>query len=177
MTISSEDSSSQAGAHESGHAQFLEFAAAFLKTPGLYLILDPSFTIVAANDAYCAATLTVREDIVGRHLFEVFPDNPGDSAADGVQNLRASLLKVLKSRRPDRMAVQKYDIERRGMGAFERRYWSPYNVPLLGPDGYVHWILHCVEDVTEMMALRAEFAAKREESAALRELVRNLARN
>ena len=139
-----------------------DFAALFEKTPGLYLVLDTSFDIAAVNDAYCKATMTVRDDIVGRHLFEVFPDNPGDSSADGVQNLRASLLKVLKTREPDRMPIQKYDIERRGIGGFEVRYWSPLNIPVLGPDGYVKWIIHNVEDVTELAGMRAEFIARRE---------------
>lgn len=168
--------SSQDGATEPERLPLAEFAAVFSKAPGLYLILDPSFTIVAANDAYCAATMTVRDDIVGRHLFEVFPDNPADSAANGVQNLRASLLKVLKSRQPDRMEVQKYDIERRGSGAFEMRYWSAANVPLLGPDGYVHWIIHSVEDVTELTKLRAELALKRGENAQLRQTLRKQAK-
>jgi PAS domain-containing protein len=139
-----------------------DFAALFEKTPGLYLILDTSFDIAAATDAYCKATMTRRQDIVGHHLFEIFPDNPGDSSADGVQNLRASLLKVLKSREPDRMPIQKYDIERRGIGGFETRYWSPLNIPVLGPDGYVRWIIHTVEDVTELAGMRAEFMARRE---------------
>ncbi len=139
-----------------------DFGALFAKTPGLYLILDTSFGIVAVNDAYCQATMTVRDDIVGRPLFQVFPDNPGDSAADGVQNLRASLLKVLKTRAPDRMNIQKYDIERRGIGGFEVRYWSPLNIPVLGDDGYVKWIIHAVEDVTELATMRAEFTNKRE---------------
>ncbi|HEX4292958.1 MAG TPA: PAS domain-containing protein [Rhizomicrobium sp.] len=131
-----------------------DYAALFDKTPGLYVVLDTSFAIVAANDAYCAATMTIRADIVGRPLFQVFPDNPGDSAADGVHNLRTSLLKVLKTRAPDRMAIQKYDIERRGIGGFEVRYWSAFNIPILGPDGYVKWIIHTVADVTELAADR-----------------------
>jgi PAS domain-containing protein len=139
-----------------------DFAGVFEKTPGLYLVLDPSFAIVAVNDAYCAATMTLRDDILGRYMFEVFPDNPGDSAADGVHNLRASLLNVLKTRQPDRMNIQKYDIERRDTGGFEVRYWSPLNIPVLGEDGYVTWIIHTVEDVTELMNLRAEFAARRD---------------
>lgn len=134
-----------------------EFAAVFEKTPGLYLVLNPSFTIVAVNDAYCAATMTERDGIVGKHLFEVFPDNPDDSAADGVQNLRASLLSVLKTRRPDRMAMQKYDIARRaGGGGYEPRYWDPLNVPVLGADGYVKWIIHTVRDVTARAGARSE---------------------
>lgn len=139
-----------------------DFAALFAKTPGLYLVLDTSFEIVAVNDAYCEATMTVREEIVGRSLFQVFPDNPHDSAADGVQKLRSSLLKVLKTRAPDQMPVQKYDIERRGSGGFEVRYWSPLNIPVLGADGYVKWIIHNVEDVTEYVTLRTEAFAQRE---------------
>jgi PAS domain-containing protein len=150
-----------------------DFAAIFAKAPGLYLILDPSFTIVAVNDAYAKATMTQGVKIVGRLLFEVFPDNPGDSAADGVQNLRASLLTVLKTREPHRMAIQKYGIRRRGVGGFETRYWSPLNIPVLGSDGYVKWIVHNVEDVTEVVSLRAEFSKRgeaRQQQAVLTQL-------
>ncbi|HEY4940197.1 MAG TPA: PAS domain-containing protein [Rhizomicrobium sp.] len=139
-----------------------DFAALFAKTPGLYLVLDTSFDIVAVNDAYCKATMTARDDILGHPLFQVFPDNPHDSSADGVQNLRASLLKVLKTREIDRMSIQKYDIERRGIGGFEVRYWSPLNIPVLGPDGYVKWIIYTVEDMTELANMRAQFIARRE---------------
>jgi PAS domain-containing protein len=147
-----------------------EFAGVFDKTPGLYMVLNPSFTIMAANDAYCSATMTARETIVGRHIFEAFPDNPGDSAANGVENLRTSLLKVLKSRLPDRMNIQKYDIRRHDGSSFVERYWSPLNLPVLGSDGYVKWIVHSVEDVTELMNLRAEFTARRGDAAAQRVL-------
>src|SRR2546428_7515922 len=36
---------------------------------------------------------------LGRGIFDVFPDNPDDPAADGVRNLRASLERVLAHRR------------------------------------------------------------------------------
>jgi PAS domain S-box-containing protein len=131
-----------------------DYRAVFEKTPAPYLVIDAKFDIVAVNDAYLAATMTARDEIVGRSLFAVFPDNPGDSAPDGVQNLRASLLTVMKSRAPDRMRIQKYDIARRGAGGFEVRYWSPLNIPVLGADGYVKWIIHAVEDVTERADMR-----------------------
>lgn len=137
-----------------------DFRAVFEKSPGLLLILDVHFTIVAVSDAYCRATLTARDDIVGRGLFEVFPDNPDDVRADGVANLRTSLLNVIKLRQADRMADQKYDI-RRPDGVFEERYWSPLNVPVLGQDGYVRWIIHTVEDVTDLVLARKEEANAR----------------
>jgi signal transduction histidine kinase len=121
--------------------------------------------IVDASDAYLAATLTARAEIVGRGIFEVFPDNPDDPAADGVSNLRASLEQVRDRRVPDTMAVQKYDIRRPSEdgGGFEVRYWSPRNTPVLDGDGRLVYIIHRVEDVTEYVRLQARGDAQASE--------------
>jgi len=113
-----------------------DFEAVFNSAPGSYLLLAPDLTIVAVDDAYLAATMTSREAIVGRALFDVFPDDPNDPAATGERNLRASLERALETRLPDRMGVQRYPI-RRPDGSFEVRYWSPLNTPVLRPDGEV----------------------------------------
>ncbi|HKU60130.1 MAG TPA: PAS domain-containing protein [Gemmatimonadales bacterium] len=131
-----------------------DFGAVFESVPANYLLLSADFVIVGVSDAYLAATMTTRDTVVGRSLFHVFPDNPDDPAADGVRNLRASLERVLARRAPDRMPLQKYDIPRPG-GGFEERWWSPLNTPILGPGGEVREILHWVEDVTELVRLRA----------------------
>src|SRR5919206_964508 len=125
-----------------------DYRALFHAAPGLYLVLDPSFRIVAVSDAYLAATMTRREDILGRDIFDVFPDNPDDPAATGVANLRASLDRVRAKRVPDTMAVQKYDIRRPEAegGGFEVRYWSPVNSPVLDRRGRLAYIIHRVED-------------------------------
>jgi len=135
-----------------------DYAAAFDAAPGSFLLLSPELTIVGVTDAYLAATMTSREGIVGRPLFEVFPDNPDDPSADGVRNLRASLERVLATRRPDRMPVQKYDIRRPDAagGGFEERHWSPLNTPVLAADGVVRQIIHWVEDVTELVLLKRD---------------------
>ena len=72
----------------------LDFERLFESAPSLDLVLDRDFRIVGASDAYLAATMTAR-DIVGRHLFDVFPDNGDDPNATGRQNLLASLETVL----------------------------------------------------------------------------------
>src|SRR5207248_8730829 len=87
-----------------------DFRALFESAPGLYLVLTPELKIVAVSDAYLRATMTRREEILGRGLFDVFPDNPDDPHATGARNLRASLDRVLQNRVPDTMPVQKYDI-------------------------------------------------------------------
>ncbi len=133
-----------------------DFQALFESAPGAYLILTPNLFIVAVSDAYLRATMTRREDILQRHLFDVFPDNPEDPEATGARNLRASLERVLATGAADAMAVQKYDIRQPNAagGRFEERYWSPLNTPVLGPTGAVRYIVHYVEDVTELVALR-----------------------
>ena len=128
----------------------------FESAPGLYLVLDPDLCIVAVSDAYLRATMTNRKTILGRGIFEVFPDNPDDPLATGVNNLRASLESVLEFGRTDTMAVQKYDVRRPEAegGEYQERYWSPQNSPVIGPDGQVHFIIHRVEDVTEFVRLK-----------------------
>src|SRR5919206_5155208 len=73
-----------------------DFRAVFESTPGLYLLLTPELTIVAVSDAYLSATMTKRGAIVGRNIFDVFPDNPSDPHATGTTNLRSSLMRVLR---------------------------------------------------------------------------------
>ncbi|HEY0864123.1 MAG TPA: CHASE3 domain-containing protein [Lacunisphaera sp.] len=127
-----------------------QLRAIFESLPGLCLVLNPELVIVTATDAYLRATMTTREILIGRTMFEVFPDNPADPTADGSRNLRASLERVLQNRRADTMAIQKYDV-RRPDGTFEERYWSPVNSPVLGADGQLEYIIHRAEDVTEFI--------------------------
>jgi PAS domain S-box-containing protein len=141
-----------------------DFRALFEAAPNLYLVLSPDLVIVAASDAYCRATKTERDRLLGRRLFDMFPDNPDDPAATGVNNLRASLVRVLQFRRPDAMAVQKYDIRRPDSegGGFEERYWAPLNTPVLNQAGEVTSIIHRVEDVTEIVRLQEKAEARTE---------------
>jgi PAS domain S-box-containing protein len=132
-----------------------DFRRLFENAPTPFLVLKPDLTIVAVSKAYLAATMTRRETIVARKLFEVFPDNPTDPNATGVRNLSSSLETVLRTRAEHKMAIQKYDIRRPAEhgGEFEIRYWSPLNSPVLDDEGNVRFIIHRVEDVTELVEL------------------------
>jgi PAS domain S-box-containing protein len=147
-----------------------DFQSFFESVPGLYLVLTPDFSIVAVSDAYLRATMTNRDDILGKGVFEVLPDNPDDPGATGVRNLRASLRRVLTEKCPDTMAVQKYDIRRPESegGGFEERYWSPVNAPVLAPDGEVSYIIHRVEDVTDFVRLKEQESQQIKQTEELR---------
>jgi PAS domain-containing protein len=131
----------------------VDFELVFHLLPGMCLVLDPAFTILAQNQEHARATLSVGKDVVGQNLFAVFPDNPDYSAADGVSAVRASLLKVLKTRLPDAMPLNRYDVKP-VRGPYEVRWWQITNTPILGDDGYVRWIINRAVDLTELVELR-----------------------
>jgi len=128
-----------------------QFQTLFESVPGSYLILKPDLTIVGASEAYLTASMTKRDEIVGRHLFDVFPDNPDDPAADGVRNLHESLKRVLKTGVSDTMAIQKYDVRNPETGKFEVHYWSPVNSPVFSKEKKIEFIIHRVEEVTDFV--------------------------
>jgi PAS domain S-box-containing protein len=114
------------------------------------MILGPDLQILDASDEYLKASLTVRSDIQGKYLFDVFPDNPDDHNATGTTNLKASLNRVLQNKTADAMAVQKYDI-RNSDGQYIERSWSPFNVPVFDSNGEILYIIHKAEDVTNLL--------------------------
>lgn len=130
----------------------IDYQALFAVTPSPCMVLGPDLVLAEINEAACRVTGRTREDLLGRYLFDAFPDNPADPDAGGVRNLHASLHRVLRSKEPDTMAPMKYDIPVADRpGVFVERWWSAINTPVLGPDGQVEWILHRGEDVTSFI--------------------------
>ncbi len=151
-----------------------DFKILFESSPGLYLVILPAdFKIVAVSEAYLQATMTKREEISGRNLFDVFPDNPDDPGATGEYNLRSSLNTVLQTKTAHTMAVQKYDI-RNPEGNFEERFWSPLNKPVLNASGGIEYIIHRVEDVTPFVQMKKEQASRDKIAEDLRERVEEM---
>lgn len=129
-----------------------DFKALFEAAPGRYLVLlpdAPRFTILAVSDAYAQATMTRREGLLGRSLFDVFPGDPDDLAAGGIHHLHESLTRAIASGLPDAMAVQKYSVRRPDSegGGVEERWWSLSNTPVLDTEGQVRYLIHRVEEV------------------------------
>ena len=151
------------------------FTRLFEASPAPFLVLAPDaprFTIREVNDAYLAATMRTREGVVGRGIFEAYPDNPNDATIGGQSRLRASLEHVLATRRPDELPSLHYDIARPD-GTFEVRWWSPVNSPILDENGEVEAIIHNANDVTEQRCVEA---ALRATEARLRDLNQTLER-
>ena len=147
------------------------FQALLESSPASFLILlpDVNFTIVAATEDYLRDTLTKREDIVGRPLFEVFPDNPDAPESHSTRLLAESFRRVITTKSVDTMALLRYDILKPDGSGFEQRYWRPVNKPTVSPDGKILYIIHRAQDITDFVQLLAEnkaHAKEREELTA-----------
>ncbi len=134
----------------------IDYRAVVHGLSGLIVVLDPELKILDVSDAYARATRTARDAMIGKVLFDVFPDNPSAMAADGMANLRTSLQRALQSGLPDTLAVQRYDVLKPSTegGGFQERYWTVINSPVVGADGMVGYIIHKVEDVSEFVRLK-----------------------
>ncbi|CEP00804.1 hypothetical protein PBRA_008116 [Plasmodiophora brassicae] len=142
----------------------VDYRLLFEVIPARCLVLDPNLHVVTASDSYLEATMKCRDDITGRYVFDVYPQNPSDPSADGAHSMEASLDYVLQHRKTYAQAVQRYDV-RNADGEFETKYWSSLIGPVLDPNtGDLVNIIIRVEDVTELVIARdRDPSAKREE--------------
>lgn len=137
------------------------FQSTFLRGPiGAYVLTPTAEAVVmAVNDRFLQWTGRKREEMVGRSLFEVFPDDPADPGARNASSLRDSILETIESGEVQQLPVTRYPIPRtdpQGRRYFEERFWDPVNTPILDAEGKVVCILHTTNDVTDRV--RAEQA-------------------
>ena len=141
----------------------IDYRAVFHALPGMVALLTPDFVYADVNEDFLRYSGRSREQLIGRYLFDVFPDNPNDPAATGVRNLAASLCRVLASGERDTMALQRYDVQSpEHPGEWTERFWSPINAPVQDDDGRVVLLVHRVEEVTQLIRARGRAGGDRE---------------
>ncbi|MFD1874383.1 PAS domain-containing protein [Hymenobacter bucti] len=140
-----------------------DFPAIFKALPGAQLLLSTDLVIEAASEAYLAATLTQQDALLGRYIFDVFPDNPSSAANGAVRTVRDSLLEVLVTGRPHELTLQPYDLpDPARPGQFLERYWHTRNAPVLDEDGRVTHLIHEIADITAQVQASAELQESQE---------------
>ena len=120
--------------------------------PSLVLLPDaPRFTIAEVNFAYLEITGIKESDLIGKGIFEVFPDD-----SDGiVENLGHSLDHVIHTGKSHKMPVQKYHLPVPGTDVYVARYWKAENIPVLDECQTVY-IIHTVQDITAEVRTQME---------------------
>ncbi len=123
-----------------------DFKKLFESAAGLYVVVDRDLRIVAASDAYLRATRTEREAIVGRSLFDAFPENPrAEESAHAIA--REMYGRVFAGEGRQSLGLKRYDVPL-PVGGFEERYWDAVTTPLRGTDGSVEYAISTLHDVT-----------------------------
>ncbi len=142
----------------------IDFKSVFHAMPGIALLLSPDspdFTILAVTDELIRFAKIPKGILVGRKLFEIFSENPGDTRTSGVKDLQKSLQEVMATVKPVRLEVLRYDV-RNKRGIFEELYWAPLITPVLTDDGSISYILINAENVTEKILSEKEAKATKE---------------
>jgi PAS domain S-box-containing protein len=133
----------------------LDFRAVFARSPNPYMLLDRELRYVAANAAYLKVTGARLENLLGRMILDVYPNDPGDPNNESARQLRESLEKVLRTGAPDAIALIRYRVPRDGEATgVADRYWSATHTPILDDRGEVQYILQHTVDVTGLHASR-----------------------
>jgi len=135
-----------------------DFQALFRVTPYPYLVMSPDLTIMAASGAYLRSVQRTEEEIVGRYVFDAFPQDPANPETTNIAEVKASLLRALAKGEPDTTAFVRYAVPvhtAQGMH-FEERYWSTVHTPVLGADGQPILVFQNPVDVTELYRFDAQ---------------------
>ena len=129
-----------------------DFAALFRVSPYPYLVMDLDLNIIAANDAYLRSTGRTESDIVGKYVFDAFPENPDDPGSTNIRDVRGSLLQAIETGQPHTTPFLRYAVPRETPAGkvFDERFWSTVHTPVRGADGKVACVIQNAIDVTDL---------------------------
>jgi PAS domain S-box-containing protein len=136
----------------------INFEHIFLVSPSPLIVLTPDLYLAAANDSYLEVVHKKREEIIGKYIFDIFPDNPGTPEIKSSQKAKLSFEWIKKHKKPLVKPISRYDIKRSENmgGGFEEKYWETSYTPLLDDKGNLLYILHQARDCTEQVMAEQE---------------------
>ena len=135
----------------------IDFAALFMRSPNPYVLIDRELHIVAANLAYLAVTESDLQHIIGRYIFDAFPNDPDDPNNESIRRLKESFERVITTGQSDAVPAVGFRV-----GADEDasnvRYWSATHTPLFDASGNVEYVLQHTVDITDIHLARERAA-------------------
>ena len=140
-----------------------DYKIIFQQSTALQVVVDTNFNIISASDAFLHTSKTSREVILGKYIFDVFPDNTEESGNAGSTSLKASFNRVIKNKIADTLPIIKYDIPNPNGGGFIPKYWKTCHSPILDNNNHVKYIVQVAEDVTENETLITELEQEKKE--------------
>lgn len=130
----------------------INYQKLFLALPERYIVFapdKPTYTMVGASDAYLKSVNKKRGELVGKALFDVFPDTSPLAKNTGKGTLELGLEKCLDTKKLHSLGIIRYDIPDR-TGKLVLRYWNVTLYPVVNK-GEVELIFQHTDDVTDMV--------------------------
>lgn len=130
----------------------VDYHELFQALPERYFAFDtttPDYVMFAASDSYLQVTGKTTDQIIGKKLFDVFPDTSERAKKTGRGDLHDSFDKVIKTLKPDSTGVIRYDVTNSD-GVMELRYWQATHYPIIR-EGKCVAIVQSTMDVTDLM--------------------------
>ena len=134
----------------------------FANLPAACMVLDRDMCFVAATEQYLETVGRRMDDIMGRHIFEAFPEEEGrrlvlEQSFNEAFAGQPSILTDIP------YAIPVVDAEGRDTGVRREVWWNAQHNPVSAPDGSVPYIIQKTQDVTaRVMAERLKDAVMRE---------------
>jgi len=119
------------------------------KKSALINALSDEFEIISVTNEYADVSGLSKEELIGTGIFKIFLPNPNLPDYSGELKLRDSFRTCILEKKISHLTAHRYDVADES-GNFIEKYWSVKNKPLL-KDGEVQYILHTVEDVTDII--------------------------
>lgn len=118
--------------------------------PAILLKADhPTYTVVAANDAYFAFTNSSEEEIIGHSLIGFLQPYLAEA-----NKLLPGLQRVLHDKKAHKQPAVKYNFRTPHTNEVVVKYLEVFSNPLLGEDGEVEFILRTISDVTDLVTMQ-----------------------
>ena len=135
------------------NSELVNYQQLFESLPERYIVLDPSLRVLSATEGYLNVTLTQRPQVIGQHVFDVFPSSSFQLPSSDIDLFQNALNRVIYERVPYVLPKQHYTFRRPASDYDEDCYWNLKNKPLLDERGDVRLIIHSVEDITNVVQL------------------------
>lgn len=123
------------------------FAELFNVMPGVCAVLLPqTFEVVAITEDYLDLLGMSRADVIGHPIPELMSAQTADLAPDALEALRTSLRRVADTQRDDviKTADLPFEMAFSTESTAPKEGWTAVNMPLEGPDGSLHFVLHSI---------------------------------
>lgn len=134
----------------------------FETVPDLYLILSPDLRVLTASNLYLEAISTSRAEVHEMLLEDLF-HRYGIESEDGLNVLKATLDAVASSGKGQSMPVHNFRLLKRAAAGQVGGYWQVSNSPVLDSSQKLLYIIHKLNDITEIIQKEKSYQAALDE--------------